>query len=175
NKDFKKLTAQLNRARMQFRRQSDQAYADIRMLVHAIGAESELAVIGDELRQIRSTINNAPVADSLAKIKTNYSALNKIPDAQDAAKALSNARRALDSKTPDQAKALTMIDETLAVINTELAWRAAAKAGPRAKLAAFETFTRSNLGLREQDRLTAEQVDIITPCLAQHQDISLQF
>ncbi len=175
NKDFKKLTAQLNRARMQFRRQSDQAYADIRMLVHAIDAESELAVIGDELRQIRSTINNAPVADSLAKIKTNYSALNKIPDAQDAAKALSNARRALDSKTPDQAKALTMIDETLAVINTELAWRAAAKAGPRAKLAAFETFTRSNLGLREQDRLTAEQVDIITPCLAQHQDISLQF
>ena len=175
NKDFKKLTAQLNRARMQFRRQSDQAYADIRMLVHAIDAESELAVIGDELRQIRSTINNAPVADSLAKINTNYSALNKIPDAQDAAKALSNARRALDSKTPDQAKALTMIDETLAVINTELAWRAAAKAGPRAKLAAFETFTRSNLGLREQDRLTAEQVDIITPCLAQHQDISLQF
>ena len=83
---------------MQFRRQSDQAYADIRMLVQAIDAKSELAVIRDELRQIRGKINTAPTADSLAKIKKSYSALNNIPDATDAAKTLSNAERALGGK-----------------------------------------------------------------------------
>ena len=38
-----------------------------------------------------------------------------------------------------------------------------------------EKYTQNNLGLREQERLTPEQVDIITPCLAKHRNIALQF
>ena len=68
-----------------------------------------------------------------------------------------------------------MIDVTLASIDQELIWRTAAKTGFYAELAEFEIFARSNLGLREQDRLTPEQVDIITPCLAQHRNLALQF
>ena len=104
-----------------------------------------------------------------------YSALTKVPDARDAAKALSEARRAIDNKSPDMDKALKAIDETLAGIETELGWRRAAKAGPYAQLVAFETYARNSLGLREQDRLTPDQVEYVTPCLARHQDISLQF
>jgi len=67
------------------------------------------------------------------------------------------------------------LDKALAVIGEERAWRSAARSGIYQPLADFEKFARTNLGLREQDRLTPGQVDAITPCLAQHQDISLQF
>ena len=47
--------------------------------------------------------------------------------------------------------------------------------GPYKKLVAFESYTKNNLGLREQERLTEEQVDMIVPCLARHRNISLHF
>ena len=175
NKEFKKLTAQLNRARMQFRRQSDQAYADIRLVVAAIDAKADLAAIGDQLQKIKSDVATSPIEEILDRVKENYSALNQIPEARDAAKTLSDARRAIDSKSPDLEKAMKLIDETRANIASEVAWRAAASASLRAELASFESFARYNLGLREQDRLTSDQVEVIIPCLAQHQNISLQF
>jgi hypothetical protein len=111
----------------------------------------------------------------LSGIKDAYEALNKIPDADAAAQPLSDARRALDDPAPDLAKARTQLDMSLAVIDAELAWRGAAKSGLYTELLAFETYARTNLGLREQDRLTPEQVDFVTPCLAQHRDLALQF
>ena len=47
--------------------------------------------------------------------------------------------------------------------------------GPYTELVAFERYAKNNLGLREQDRLTEEQVDMIVPCLARHRNISLHF
>ena len=81
----------------------------------------------------------------------------------------------IDRKDPNLPKAVAFVDETLASINAELTWRGKAKQGPYEKLAAFETYARSNLGLREQDRLNPEQVDSITSCLAKHRSLALQF
>ena len=111
----------------------------------------------------------------MSEIKTAYSALTKIPGANNASKSLSNARRLIDRKDPNLPKAVAFVDETLALINAELTWRSEAKQGPYEKLAAFEASARSNLGLREQDRLNPEQVDSITSCLARHRSLALQF
>ena len=175
NRDFKKLTAQLNASRVKLRRQSDQAYADIRLLVTSLETEAELTAIGETLRQIRADMAAAPPADLLRRVKTSYSDLGKIPDVSDAVKALSDARTVLNDPSPDRQEATAMLDTTLAIIDRELAWRGAAKTTLYTELLAFESFARSNLGLREQDRLTPEQVDIITPCLAQHRNLTLQF
>jgi len=43
------------------------------------------------------------------------------------------------------------------------------------ELEEFERYARSNLGLREQSRLKPEQVEFVTPCLAQHRNLTLQF
>ncbi|MEL0142447.1 MAG: TRAP transporter large permease subunit, partial [Alphaproteobacteria bacterium] len=45
NKEFKKLTAELNSSRTKLRRQSDQTYVDIRLLAASIDAEGELATL----------------------------------------------------------------------------------------------------------------------------------
>jgi ABC-type sulfate transport system substrate-binding protein len=101
--------------------------------------------------------------------------LNKIPGANKAAKSLSKARRAIDGKKRDLDKTLKYIDSTLATIEAEAEWRNKIKSGPYNDLVSFEKYTQNNLGLREQERLTPEQVDIITPCLAKHRNIALQF
>ncbi len=175
NKEFKKLTAELNSSRTKLRRQSDQTYVDIRLLAASIDAEGELATLADRARQMRTAAATSSAADLLDDVQEVYNALKNIPDAEGAAKPLSDARRALDNAAPDMAKARTQIDMSLAAIDDELAWRQAAKSGLYTQLLAFETYARNNLGLREQDRLTPEQVDFVTPCLAQHRNLALQF
>ena len=175
NKEFKKLTAELNSSRTKLRRQSDQTYVDIRLLATSIDAEGELAALADRARQMRTAAATSSAADLLDDVQEVYNALKNIPDAKGAAKPLSDARRALNNAAPDMAKARIQIDMSLAAIDDELAWRRAAKSGLYTQLLAFETYARNNLGLREQDRLTPEQVDFVTPCLAQHRSLALQF
>jgi hypothetical protein len=175
NKDFKKLTVQLNTSRVKLRRQSDQAYADIRLFVTSLETEAELTAIGETVRQIRADMATASPTDLLRRVKTSYNDLSSIPDVGDAVKALSDARAVLNDPSPDRQKATAMLDATLIIIDREFAWRSVAKTALYTELSAFESFARFNLGLREQDRLTPEQVDIITPCLAQHRNLALQF
>ena len=67
------------------------------------------------------------------------------------------------------------ISEATAAIIKEIDWRKKSKTTVYKALVNFETFTKNNLGLREQKRLADEQVDAITPCLAKHRNLSLQF
>ena len=175
NKDFKLITTKLNRARMQFRRQSDQAYSEIRGIVNSINSVSILDEVRQDIVNVKARIGQQSVDEALSEIKAAYSVLTRIPGANNAAKSFSNARRLIDRKDPNLPKAVAFVDETLASINAELTWRGKAKQGPYEKLAAFEAYARSNLGLREQDRLNPEQVDSITSCLAKHRSLALQF
>ncbi|MFL2845506.1 MAG: TRAP transporter large permease subunit [Candidatus Puniceispirillaceae bacterium] len=175
NKDFNLITKKLNRARMQFRRNSDQAYSEVKMVIQAIDAEPALSQIGQDLLLIRSQMKDKSPEKTVLEIKKAYSHLNKIPGASKAAKSLSKARRAIDGKKRDFDKALKHIDATLATIGNEIEWRKKIRSGPYKDLVSFEKYTQNNLGLREQERLTPEQVDVITPCLAKHRNISLQF
>ena len=160
---------------MQFRRKSDQAYSEVNKIIQAVDAEPVLSQLGNEILLIRSKIKDNASEKIVSDIKNSYSRLNKIPGASKAAKSLSKARRAIDGKKRDINKALTYIDATLDTIEAEAEWRKTIKSGPYNDLVSFENYTRNNLGLREQERLTPEQVDVITPCLAKHRNISLQF
>ena len=175
NKDFKLITTRLNRARLQFRRISDQAYSEVKMVIKAVDAEPALSQLGKEIRLIRSKMKGNAPEKTVSEIKNVYSQLNKIPGANKASKSLSKARSAIDGGKHDYNKATAYIDATLAIIEGEAAWRKKIKSGPYKDLVSFEKFTQNNLGLREQERLTSEQVDVITPCLAKHRNISLQF
>ena len=175
NQEFKLITTRLNRARVQFRRTSDQAYSEVKMVIQSVDAEPTLSQLGKEILSIRSKIRSDPQEKTINEIENTYSQLNKIPGANKAAKSLSKARHAIDGKKRDLDKALKYIDATLATIETEAEWRKKVKSSFYNDLVYFEKYTQNNLGLREQERLTPEQVDIITPCLAKHRNIALQF
>ena len=160
---------------MQFRRKSDQAYSEVRMVIKTVDAAPRLTQISDQLRTVQSQIQNNSLDTALSNVKTVYSELSKVPGASKAAKLLSKARRSLDGKKLNPKAALSLIDDALLAIKSETTWRKIMLNGPYKKLVAFEGFTKNNLGLREQDRLTEEQVDMIVPCLAKHRNISLHF
>jgi len=169
------ITKQLNRARMQFRRQSDNAYSNLNDLRLTIESAEDLAALKTKLQGVRDNASNIGQDQTLAEIKTIYSALNRVPDMGEAAKLLSIARKAIDNKSSDINKAMDAVDKAILSIKSELGWRVAAKNGVLEKLSSLEAYTKNNLGLREQNRLTAEQVEFVTPCLASHRDLSLQF
>ena len=145
------------------------------MVIKSLDAEPALSQLGRKVLLIRSEIRNDSLEKTVNEIKDAFSQLNKIPGANKAAKSLSKARHAIDGKKRDLDKALKYIDATLATIAAEVEWRKKIKSGPYNDLVSFEKYTQNNLGLREQERLTPEQVDIITPCLAKHRNIALQF
>ena len=175
NSDFKLITTRLNRARTQFKRNSDQAYSEVRMIIDAVNTEPRLSEINEKILTIQTKINKNATATVLPNLKSAYNELSKVSGVGEATKSLSKARRAIDGKKRNPKKALSFIDESLVAIKTEIEWRKKIKVGPYDKLVAFDSYTKNNLGLREQTRLTQEQVDIITPCLARHRDISLHF
>jgi predicted nucleic acid-binding Zn-ribbon protein len=175
NKDFKLITARLNTARMQFRRKSDQAYSAVLMIINAVDAAPKLSQISKQIRTVRGKIQSDSIDVALRDVKAIYRELNKVPGAEKAAKLLSKARRSLNSQKRNPEKALSFIDGALAAIREETEWRKKILTGPYNELVAFESYTKNNLGLREQERLTQKQVDIITPCLARHRNISLHF
>jgi ABC-type molybdate transport system ATPase subunit len=49
NKEFKLITTRLNRARVQFRRTSDQAYSEVKMVIQSVDAEPALSKLGKEI------------------------------------------------------------------------------------------------------------------------------
>ena len=175
NSEFKKLTAQLNRARMQFRRGSDQTYAEIKKLASTIESHEELTLVGTELSQIQASMSGAPVDQTLESLKSIYSKLTKIPDTEKINKTLSKSRKIIEKAKSYDPKAGELIQQALIAIDSEIAWRVAADGALFDQINNFESFARTNLGLREQDRLNPEQVDYVTPCLAKHRDLSLQF
>jgi tripartite ATP-independent transporter DctM subunit len=175
NKDFKLITTRLNKARLQFRRLSDQAYSEVRMITSAVEAAPKLSQVTNQLRAVKSQIQNNSLDPALLEIKAIYSELSKVPGANKAAKLLSNARRSIDGKKSNSKKALLFIDDALNALSKEVQWRKKVLIGPYKKLVAFKSYTKNNLGLREQERLTEDQVDKIVPCLARHRNIALHF
>ena len=175
NKEFKKLTGQLNRARMQFRRSSDRSYADIRDLSIMIESAPKLSPILLTLQDVEKNIDVIDGNQLSNKLGTIYTALNTIPGTNKIAKKLSDAKRAAKNKEQKIDRIRKNISEATAAIIEEIDWRKKAQTTVYKALVNFETYTRYNLGLREQKRLANEQVDAITPCLAKHRNLSLQF
>ena len=58
NQEFKLITTRLNRARVQFRRISDQTYSEVKMVIQSVDAEPALSQLGKEILLIRSKIRN---------------------------------------------------------------------------------------------------------------------
>ena len=90
---------------MQFRRQSDQAYSEIRGIVNSINSVSILDEVRQDIVNVKARIGQQSVDEALSEIKAAYSVLTRIPGANNAAKSLSNARRLIDRKDPNLPKA----------------------------------------------------------------------
>ena len=89
--------------------------------------------------------------------------------------AISKARSALRSRSPDKEKALDSFDQAVEEYEEAIEWRTAAAESLNEPLANYQQALKSTLGLRQQDKLTREQALYVARCNAEHRDISLSF
>ena len=108
-------------------------------------------------------------------IKAAEKALRTIAGTSPITAKLSKARRALKGAEPDREKANGLWLEALALFEAENAWRRRAAPDLAAGLDAYDEAIKSNIGLRQQDRLTSDQAAFIAACRSTHVDISLSF
>ena len=109
-----------------------------------------------------------PVSDLRSRV-------GEIEGAGDVRSAVNDARSALRGDNPDEAAALAAMDEALATLDAELAWRDRAQAELAPGLQAYVDGITRSVGARALPRMPEEMALAVAACEANHHDLSLDF
>jgi tripartite ATP-independent transporter DctM subunit len=168
------LKAELD-ARRTYRRNVDEAYEPIREVLDTVAATAALAALEGALAELRRDVVVSPPAKAADQIAEVAKAVGSVKGANEIRSALSDARRALRDKFPDQRKAEQSVAKAQRIFKQEMAWRQRAETALLPGLQAYEAAIRETIGLRLQSRLTRAQALDMASCTAVHRDISLHF
>ncbi len=174
-KRYRALASAERRARLDYRRNVDDAYQGVASLRAVIADAEALAGLGGALQALRPVVASAPPKAAVDHLRAAQGAVGEIEGAGHIRTKISRARRALRRRTPDRALAARELDQALARYEAETAWRQRAKTALAPGLADFDAAIAWNIGLRQQERLTGAQAREIAGCQAIHRDISLNF
>ncbi|GLQ33853.1 hypothetical protein GCM10007939_01360 [Amylibacter marinus] len=110
--------------------------------------------------------------EPLGDLSKRFSA---VAGADEIKSAVSKARRALKSRTPDKAKAQVQLEKAILEYLSQKEWRAVAGAEILPKMLAYEDTMRNTVGIRDQAKMTREQALYVASCQSSHRDVSLNF
>ncbi|MCR9135299.1 MAG: SLC13 family permease [Alphaproteobacteria bacterium] len=164
-----------SKARLDYRRNVDDAYNQLVEIIGVIDASDALAQSKPRIEALRDVINNPDPEAAAEQFKSVADSLNSIAGAGEVKSLLSKARRALRARTPDPEKAAENLEEAIALVDSETQWREQALTDLRPALATLEVTIRDTIGLRQQDRLPREIALFVASCNSGHRDISLNF
>jgi len=162
-------------ARLQYRRNVDNAYQPVREAVDIIGSTEQLAGLRNKIVELEAAISALEPKKAADVVSGVSQEVVAVPGARDIRSQLSQVRRALAGRSPDKAKAREALAKALQKYDTELAWRQKATGSLLAGLSGYEAAIRDTIGLRQQSRLPSEQAVEVAGCLSYHRDISLHF
>lgn len=175
HKSFVALLKTLEKARADYRRGVDDAYGPVSEAIAVIAAVDELAALDGDLRGLREAVETLAPNEAAERISTVMSAVGAIPGARDIRSKLSDARRALRSRTPDPAEALKSLEEAIQLYAQDVAWRRQAAQDVLPRLRTYEAAIRDTIGLRQLPRLPRSLAVEIAGCMAHQRDVSLYF
>ncbi len=177
HKEFVKVLTAEKKARLSYRRISDQAYEPIKELLLAMRSADPLAALESDVRGLEAVITGDmdPEAKMEAIQNVERALGDTVYDSNDIRSPLSKVRRSLD-RSPDRIDtAMEEYTNTLEAFEDELAWRSAAKASLLAEVETYEAAIRDTIGLRQQDRMPEYIALDVAVCKSHHKDISLYF
>jgi len=173
-KAFNELIKDENTARLTAWRSADGAYETALGTVMILKSNESFAALEDELRQLQSVIETTSPEEAEVTINDLSKRFGNVDGADDVKSALSDARRALRGREPDQVKAIEAYEEAVVAFEGQVTWRAdAGSLQP-----ALETYLgeiAETLGARQQQRLSRDQALYIAACDSGHRDLSLNF
>lgn len=164
-----------DKARLDYRRNVDDAYNQIVETISVIDASGALAEARPRIEALRDVVNDPDPEAAAEQFKTVADSLNSVAGAGEVKSLLSGARRALRARTPDPEKAAEDLEEAIALVDSETQWRSQAETTLRPALVSLEATIRDTIGLRQQDRLPREIALFVASCNSGHRDISLNF
>ena len=162
-------------ARNNYRRSADKSYSTITELSATLAATEQLLALGSELPAARLRIEQEEPEDMVEPLKELSSRFGDVDGASKIKSAISKARSALKSRSPDKEKALKSFDKAVEEYEEAIEWRTAAAESLNEPLATYQNALKPTLGIRQQRRLTREQALYVARCNAEHRDISLSF
>ncbi len=162
-------------ARRKYRRNVDDAYDPVAETLKIIADTDALLALEDKIRGLEQVIRSKPAEEAMQLIKAVGSEIGAVKGASAIKSKISKARRALKGKKADPEKAVKQLHKGLALYAEEVKWRQRAAHDLAPGLETYELAIRDTIGLRQQERLTSDQAEIIASCKAEHRDISLDF
>ncbi|MEM7067350.1 MAG: TRAP transporter large permease subunit [Pseudomonadota bacterium] len=176
NKEFTALLKEESKLRSQYRRAVDNAYEPVAELKATLADTGKFVDQGEVLKGLIAQIEANEPAEMVDVVKGMESAFGAVEGPGDVKKALSKARRALKSKTPDKDKAIAEAQKAIAAFEEEVEWRSdAASQDLLAKINAYDDAIKGTIGLRQQTNMPRELGLFIAGCNSGHRDISLNF
>lgn len=175
HKAFAELNKEEQKAFLLFRRLAEETYAPVAETLTILKTGDAYRALEADLLGAKDLVANTPPADIVEPLEDLANRFADVAGTDEVKSAISKARRALRSETPDRAKAQEQLDQAIALYTAQLDWRAQSEADIMPLLAAYEDSLRTTLGLRLQDRLTKDQALFVAGCASHHRDISLNF
>jgi tripartite ATP-independent transporter DctM subunit len=175
HKAYQQITKVETKAYSMFRRLSKQSFAPVMETLDILNSGEAYRALQDELMAAKDMVANTAPADAVEPLAALSGKFSDVAGASKIKSAISKARRAVKSKTPDKEKAQTQLDKAIALYQEQLEWRAKAEAKIAPKLESYVAGLRTTLGLREQTKFTREQALFVASCASYHRDVSLNF
>lgn len=175
HKEFAAIQKKETDARRTYRRTVDDAYQPILETKAILRDADTLAAIESEIVALKDQIQTMEPDAAVDAIADMRGRVGEIEGSSDIRKGLTEARKIMRSRTPDLAAATAEIDNTLAELKADLAWRQKAAQELLPQLVSYDQVINRNIGLRQQDRLPEDMALDVASCLSDHRDISLNF
>ncbi len=174
-KAFQEVNKAEKKAYSVYRRLSADAYTPAIETLEILNSGDAFRALETALMASKSIVTNNTPVDAIEPLKALARQFSDVAGAGKVKSAISKARRAVKSKTPDKGKAQAELDKAIAIYQEQLTWRAKAETAVTPKLTAYVTSLQATLGLREQKKFTRDQALFIASCVSNHRDISLNF
>lgn len=172
---FTELAEAERQARLQYRRSVDEAYQPILDLQDLLRGNQALAALRQPLEALAPTLQNGSPDEVTEALKTAESLIGEVPGSYSIKSPLSKARRLYRRDNPDRDKAQDYLQESLATLESELAWRQQAQQEILPGVNTYAAALKSTIGVRLQSRLSLELAKEVSACQSHHRDVSLFF
>lgn len=172
---YSKIQKAEDKARISYRRATDDAYEPLAEAVMVIRDADKLAAAEAEVNGLLTKLASLDAPAFVEESERVRSLIGDVEGAGDVRKDINNVRKAMRSKTPDPEKARASIEAALVTLRADLAWRRQAETALLPDLEAYDTAIRNTIGLRSLPSLPREQALFVASCSAGHRDVSLSF
>ena len=163
------------RARRNYRRNVDDAYASVRSMREMLAKVAALEQAGAKLKGLPEILQTQTAPKAGSAIREAERAFRKVPGTYDLRSGLSRARSDSRRGKSGLKRAEKRLHDVIALFEREVAWRSRAARELDPGLAIYEAAIRRTIGVRQLERLPTRFAKPVAACMSHHRDISLSF